>query len=394
MVMSSEWLAFIDESGNDGMDFSKPDVSRYYVLAAVVLRASEHRQAEAAFQRSKDTHFPSAPEMKSEYVGDKDDRRLKIVASLAKASFHLHLRITDKHLIHGPGFQYPSSFVKYLLGDLVSGLLDRYRAPIIVCDHIKTPAFEQEVRTYLESRYPRRLMQQWSLDFSDSTKDICVQAADIIAGTGYRCCARSPNEPEQDQLLQLLNKHLSIGSVRRFPHANELTTVDDVSHRQAYNPELEMKSVHEAEAFLARDAHAGEPHRAVLVACVQELLKNNTLQRDQHWVPTRRLVSACEEVLGEKVSARGVRSFVGRLRDEGLLIASRRSPGGYKLPNRMADIVEFVNTQNEKIRPMMRRIQKARNAVYGLSNSDILQDEAFENLRRLLPPVGTPADSI
>ena len=60
----------------------------------------------------------------------------------------------------------------------------------------------------------------------------------------------------------------------------------------------------------------------------------------------------------------------------------------------MADIIEFLNTQNEKIKPMMRRIQKARNAVYGLSGIDFLEEADCQNLLRLLPQVGTPADSI
>lgn len=393
--MSSEWMAFVDESGNDGMGFGQQGVSDYYVLAAIVMRTSDHQGVTDRFNEAKGTHFPNAPEMKSDYVGNDDGRRLKVVASLAKASFDVHLRVTEKRLLHGPGFQYASSFIKYLLGDLVSELLDRYTDPIIVCDHIKTEAFERDVKRYLELHYPRTLMCQWSFGFSDSRSDICLQAADVIAGTGNRCCIRADGCPEQDQLLQLLSKHLSTGSFQRFPHANTTTTGDaGVGHLWAYNPELEMKAVSDAEAYLAQHTGAEEPAKAVLLECVQELLKFNSLQRDQHWVSTRSLVAACEDVLGEEVSSRRVRSFIGRLRDDGLLIASRRNPGGYKLPNRMADIVEFLNTQNEKIKPMMRRIQKARNAVYGLEGSDILVDADFLNLLRLLPPVGTPADSI
>lgn len=126
--MSSKWFAYVDESGNDGMDFSQKGVSDYYVLAAVVLRSSALSAGQTVFEDTKATHFNNAPEMKSEYVGH-DGRRLTIAASLARASFDLHLRVTDKKLLQGQGFQHAKSFVKYLLGDLVSELLDRYDDP-------------------------------------------------------------------------------------------------------------------------------------------------------------------------------------------------------------------------------------------------------------------------
>jgi len=390
--MCSQWLAFVDESGNDGMDFTQQGASEYYVLAAVALRPSDLPQAAAVFQDTKLAHFKNAREMKSGYVGDKDARRLTVTASLARAEFTLHLRVAHKRLLHGKGFRYASSFIKYLLGDLVSDLLSHYDDPVIQCDQIKTPSFGEDLKRYLYSRYPPDLLRPWSFNFVDSKDNLCVQAADIIAGTGYRCCERSPDAPEQDQLLQLLNKHLSKGSFRPFPPPR--TTEAPLDPLGSYDPELEMRAVSDAEAYLSRHLGTKEPTKAALVACIAELLKHNTLQGTPTWVTTRRLAAACEVVRREHVSFRSVRSFVGKLRDEGLLIASRRNPGGYKLPNRMADVVEFLNTQNDKIKPMMRRIQKARNVVYGLSGTDILTDPKFQNLLRLLPPVGTPADNI
>jgi len=393
--MSSEWLAYIDESGNDGMNLGHQGVSDYYVLAAVVFRSSLLAQGETIFADTRRTHFNNAPEMKSEYVGNDDNRRLSVTASLARAPFALHLRITDKRELSGKGFQYPKSFVKYLLEDLISELLDRYQNPKVLCDHMKVSAFEEEVKQYFRRRHPPNLMRQWTFDFADSREYVCLQAADLIAGTGHRCCERSPDLPEQDQLLMLLGKHLSTGGFSRFPRQVHDGVVEDLGDAMlSYDPQLEMKAVSDAEAYVSGHMAATEPLETVLVECVRELLKNSSLERSRAWVPTRRLVAVAEEVLGEEVRPRRVRSFIGRLRDEGLLIASRRNPGGYKLPNRMADVIEFLNTQNEKIKPMMRRIQKARNAIYGLSGIDFLVEADCQNLLRLLPPVGTPADNI
>lgn len=392
--MRLEWHVFIDESGNDGMDLNQPQVSQYYVLAAIVSRASDVAIMRKHFLAAKTEQFKNADEMKSEYIGN-DSRRLIVSAALAEASFDLHVRITDKKLLHGPGFRYAGSFIKYLLGDLVGDLVTRYGAPMVSCDNIKTPSFEKDVSRYLYARFPRTLMRQWTFGFQDSIKDPCIQAADLISGTVRRCCQRSPEFPEQDQLLQLFGKQIAAGTLRRFPRERTPATLEDIPESvQSYDPELEMRAVSEAEAYVQRHINAGAPQQKALVLCAQELLKQNTLQTNRSWVSTRRLAAVCENALGEAVSPRRVRSFIGRLRDDGLLIASRRHLGGYKLPSTRADVVEFLNTQNEKIKPMMRRIQKARNTLYSVNGTDILDGDTFQNLQSFLPSIGTPGDDV
>jgi len=391
--MSAEWSVYVDESGNDGMDLGQEGVSDYYILAAVAVRSSDLPRTEQSFGRTKESYFQQAPEMKSQYVGN-DGRRLEITASLAQASFELHAYAIDKRRLRGNGLAYPKSFAKYFLQDLISELLRRYESPVVRCDRMKGPEFEEEMTRFIYRRHPRYLLRQWTFDFVDSRASVCIQAADLIAGTVHRCCQRFPAAPEQDQLLQLLGKHLARGAYRSFPGSTRDPPGGVLDDRmQRHDPQLEMKALSDAEAYVQR-TRTTEPAEAVLAECVAELLKHNALHTSGSWVPTRHLAALCEEVLEEEVSPRKVRSFIGRLRDEGLLIASRRNPGGYKFPNRMADVVEYLNTQNEKIRPMMRRIQKARNTIYGLSGSDILADAGFQNLLRLLPGVGTPADNI
>jgi len=53
-----------------------------------------------------------------------------------------------------------------------------------------------------------------------------------------------------------------------------------------------------------------------------------------------------------------------------------------------------LKTQNNQIKPMMRRVQKARNAIWALVGQDILLAGDFGNLLSLLPAVGTPAEEI
>lgn len=392
--MPLEWHVFIDESGNDGMDLKDANVSQYYVLAAIASRASDVPVIRKRFLGVKSEYFKDADEMKSEYLGS-DDRRLIVSAALAKASFDLHVRITDKKLLHGPGFRYASSFIKYLLGDLVADLVSRYGAPMVSCDNIKTPSFVKDVTRYIYARFPRTLMRQWSFGFQDSISDPCIQAGDLISGTVRRCCQRSPELPEHDQLLQLFGKQIAAGTLCRFPRERTPATLEDIPESlQSYDPELEMRAVLEAEAYVQRHINAGAPQQKALVLCAQELLRQNTLQTNRSWVSTRRLAAVCEDALGEEVDPRRVRSFIGRLRDDGLLIASRRHLGGYKLPSTRADVVEFLNTQNEKIKPMMRRIQKARNTLYSINGRDILADATFQNLQTFLPSIGTPADEV
>jgi hypothetical protein len=84
----------------------------------------------------------------------------------------------------------------------------------------------------------------------------------------------------------------------------------------------------------------------------------------------------------EPLSEQSFRSVIGKLRDAGLLIASKTT-GGYKLPTSMADMIEFVNRQNSQLTPMIHRVQVARQTVRRATDNavDILAAPEFQNLR-------------
>ena len=83
--------AFVDESGNEGMQLDKPDVSALYVVVAMLLTEEELPKAQEVFHRAKASHFKQHLEMKSSHIGDDHQKRTHVLTDLLPMLHRVHL---------------------------------------------------------------------------------------------------------------------------------------------------------------------------------------------------------------------------------------------------------------------------------------------------------------
>ena len=83
-----------------------------------------------------------------------------------------------------------------------------------------------------------------------------------------------------------------------------------------------------------------------------------------------------KEIFGSKV--------IAHLRDKGILIASSRD--GYKVPTSVIDLKKYINHGKSIIIPLLRRIEKCREAVLlaTLNEYDILDESEFKKLKKII----------
>lgn len=366
------------------MAVKDPGNTPLYVVAAVVTSATELPQLRQQFQVVKEDHFQDGAEMRSVRIRKNDKRRMSILRDLCSADFSLYLLVVDKRLLRAPGFGYPKSFVKHIYDRLYRNLFQDFHRVSIHADRVKNPPFMAELQRYLEKQHENSLFHQWQIEFVDSGGEVCVQAADMIAGSIARCFASTKGDEMLREVLRVLEARIVL--FRRFPEYRLPATVDpnECEHTD-HDGAIEARALSEAYSFLNTNGDTTELPRLAQVNCVQTLLSHYNID-PEGWVSTSALRRAHLERFGMEITARKFRlSVIGRLRDEGLLIASKRR-GGYKIPTGLADMTEFVNTHNEKVKRMVDRVGRARQTVLRATDGrvDILAPEEFANLREAI----------
>jgi len=375
---------FIDESGNDGMLVEGDGTSSHYVLAGIVVAPGDLQGVRQHFYRVKGERFPQAKEMKSEFIGNNNERRRVVLLDLVHPNYSLYLLVVDKLRLESKGFQYPKSFVKCLVDRLISEVLRDAPNACVRCDDIKNADFMAEFKRYIFRQHPVGLLDSWDFDFVHSGSEICVQAADVIAGSVARCWERARQSPMSDEFMHILEGHIDKGVFATFPrpkgsYVHEMTMEESGNYSEA----VERRALDEAYRFIDRHGASEDRERKAQVEFAKALLEYNYLQSRSSWLSTEDLRQRYRDRFGEDLGDQKLRGIIGSLRDAGLLITSR-SAGGYKLPTCEADLYEFLNNYNSKIAPMVVRIRKARETIKRATDTqlDILAKQEFENLRR------------
>jgi len=367
---------YVDESGDENLQLTLPNISSFYVVCALIVDPSDLPSVSDRFEAVRKRYFKGR-EMKSSGI-DSPAFRLHILQDLLGARFSLHVLIGNKALLTSPGMRYPKSFIKYLHGFLYKQLVKDHPGVRILADKLKNPPFMKEMRAYLERNNLLSLFEMNSFAFVDSESDVCVQAADFIGGSIRASFERNPQTALTDPVIEKLRWHIT--QILTFPESYS-RYIAKIPELNEYDYAIESRAVLEAESFLRKNSESDQLDHVLQVAVVRKLV-NALTWRDDTWVSTESLMDHLNSIVHEPISEQAFRGVIGKLRDAGLLIASRTS-GGYKLPTSLADITEFLNRQNSQLAPMIQRVRIARDTVRRATDNavDILGAPEFQNLK-------------
>lgn len=319
--------------------------------------------------------------MKSSKVGQKHDRRLRILKDIAGLPILFTALAVDKDAIHkDSGLIYGDSMVKFVHRHLYQQLYSAISGVTVIADEHGDVDFMDGYRKYVEKHQPQDLFAHHSFDFAASTEEPLIQVADMIAGSLGRHFDAEKKSERSGEFLDALDPIRA--NIADWPPKYRVAERDtsDVSDDRA----LAQVALNQARRYLTE---SDSPHDDEVRerCCVVEYLLFQVQFKDPYgYIPTHRIRSELAR-RGMDVSEHRLRSsIIAPLRDAGLLIAS--SNKGYKIPLSVAELRDFVDHAWSIADPMLARVKHARDQVRLATPgaTDILSGERYDTLRRVL----------
>jgi hypothetical protein len=372
------YIAFLDESGAHGFDFSKAGTSTHFVVCAVLTEAVNKTDLEAGFIDIKSKYYPDS-ELKSSKVGNDEEKRLRILNDLMGLDFKYYCLVVDKRAIYPEsGLQYKEVFYKFLYGLLYNNLYRTIRSLSVIADQLISNEFLIGFKRYVEQYHQADLFHQ-SLSFDTSQASVLIQLADFIGGTVNRYYS---GKSSIDASAVLGAKRLG---ETIFPHNYKPYTVDESDIVDDFKEVISELALLRIKSYLLRHAGSSDPviaKRILFLNYIQSIFLYNSKTR---FIYTDELIKHLEEATGDTVKEQYFRQqIVAPLRTEGILIASNSN--GYKVPSSTSDIYAFFNLFSKVIHPMINRLKISYESLYLASNGklDILSHPEFEYLKKLI----------
>ena len=372
-------IAYIDECGSFGFDWSKAGTSRYYVLTAVVVEKDKVAKLHQDFDEIKRSNGFANQELKSSKVSD--PRRKRIMAQLLPLEFCLVIFISDKELYKKgtPLTEYKKTFIKNMNNRMHRMLYNAYPKLTILMDEFGYPEYQESFKKYVsEQRTQLNIFNEYDFDFVDSKDETLVQIADFIGGSIVKRLLDPDNQPNYLEMIKG-----KITALKKFPEQFEPFWGHVDPSTVKYDGTIFALSVKLARDFITQYAEDQSEERKAQIAVLEFLLFHVEISPTEY-VYADKLV----EHLSSFIERRPTKSFLFRrviapLRDHGVILASCNH--GYKIPISVEDINTYLNQTTSTVGPMLSRMETCRQLILQGTDGtlDVFEDEAFIRYKRL-----------
>ena len=368
-------LAYIDECGCFGFDFSLTGTSKHYVLCAVIVESNKLEDLHNSINEIKKNNGFAQTEMKSSKIGGDVKRRTRIISQLLHIDFRVVLFVANKQeFIKGsPLTEYKKSFIKFLHQRLYDNLYHVYPKLKIIEDETGTTEFQKSFRQYVEERRPQySMLNDYDFDYCDSKDEILVQLADMIGGS-ITYYLEDPTTPNYYEMLR--GKILLFDE---FPSKYEPFWGTVSPEECKFNDDIYSLAVKCATDYIKKYEDDESDERRAQVAFLRYLLFQVQNVDPTRYIYSGQILSVLREYTQRKISRNFLyRKVIAPLRDAGVIIAS--SSHGYKIPISVEDIKTYLNSTNAIVSPMLHRIGICRKLIKLQTNNelDVLNDPAY-----------------
>jgi hypothetical protein len=232
-VGSKPFLAYVDEYGNHGFDFSAQGTSKRFVVCAVVV-SQEDNEPFLDGVRSlarKNRYFQNGP-LHNSKLGTNGQAWLDTLTRAVKLPFQIHVLVVDKTLLTSRGLiESRSTFWKFLHSKLDEFLIDSFRNISIVSDEHGTEEFMRGFKSYLRAkRETMELLRYIDGDFHDfrfvdDRESPGVQMADVFAkafGYSYDPALLLPESDQIKAILLSKKPHITLYPETHVPLRHDL----------------------------------------------------------------------------------------------------------------------------------------------------------------------------
>jgi len=377
--------AFIDECGNFGFNFESKGnddsggASLYYIVCAVVVKNEQIETLESEVEKIAKNNGFQTGEMKSSLIGNKHNRRIKILTELLNLDFSLILLIADKQKFYKdyPLSNYKDSFIKYLHQKLYDEMYTAYPKLKIVEDEYGSSEFQKGYRKYVCAHRPRQnLLNEYDFDYVDSKHSPLNQLADILAGS----IMQQLIDDKAPKVLKIFQS--KIRGIVNFP-SQYPSFVAGIKADKSFDETIYALADHCATRYI--DSHMNDDDEDVRmrVLFLRHLLWVVRNINPDIYISSVEIIRTLSDLANCKIHRNFLyRRIIAPLRDAGVIIAS--CPQGYKIPTSIEDIYAYVNQTNGIVGPMLNRVEKCRQLILAQTDGalDIFDDPALKKYKR------------
>jgi len=370
-------MAGIDECGNFGFDFSKPDVSTHYIICAVIVDNNKLQNINQQIEEIRKSNFGGG-EIKSSAVGKNIRRRAKIITELLQIDFSLIFLIADKRKFDESGAMstYKKSFVKFLHEKLYDSMYHVYPKLKIIEDEQGYDEFQVGYKKYINLHRPVfNLFNDYDFDYAVSDDNNIIQIADFLAGS----LMHHINDKKAPDVLKIFRGQ--IRDIINYPFIyNKIDSEKNASKNDSTIYSLANKC---ATDYIEKNKKSGDEALRLNVQFLRILLYTAYNYSNTKFLYAKEIVDALSDIFDKKITSNYLyRKITPSLRDAGVIISSCNN--GYKLPSCMDDIYKYINQTNGVVSPMLHRIGICRKLILQESDGsfDILDEYKLENYKR------------
>lgn len=378
-------FAFIDEYGNYGFDFSKSDVSRYFIIIAILVKEENLVTLEEELEGIRKFYFQTG-EIKSSKVRINSKRRELIINKIKGLPFNLYGYIIDKKEIYdNSSLKHKKIFFKHLNNLLYKDLIKAFQSIEIYADEHGTKEFMDEFKKYILKKNQPNLFEEPYIDFKNSKSNVCLQLADFIAGTvGMEYENKTITSGESISFLYpLKNKIINI-NIWPPKFTNLTYDYSTLKQNQEFNEIITKQAINSIVKYIEDHEEIEEEIEGIRVQFLKILLTNFFLE-PYSYILTNEILEILNRSDSKRINQQQFRNnVVAKIRDSGVIIAS--STKGYKIPVTEKDLLDYANVTNTQIIPMIDRIARCRSLILLATNNelDILEREEFTKLKNII----------
>ncbi len=357
----------MDEFGNAHLDLSKQGTFSHFVYTAIVIEKSNIELANQKRKEISQKYFQNQPIKSSSISNDEKgfNKRLQALKLLKEVNFVVFALVVDKSKIKAEGLTYKDVFYKYFNKIFLKQFAENFNRFNIYADQLGYPEFRSSLRKYIYDHVIQRDLFNPDRHYQlveDKAEEPLVQLADLISGCLGKIYCSSHLHPSSQELFELLHDRLFIDF---FPY--ERIYFEGYTPGEA-QPSTDVSRIALEEAVIFINSN----DKTVSLEAL-EVLKYLVLMFKSFpdkLIETYEIVSRVQ-FLSPHYSDATLRQDIQALRDKGLLIVSISGKSGYKIPNKIEDMVGFYNRYLGMIIPMLNRIKISHQTLQLKSLNDI-----------------------
>lgn len=375
-------FAFIDESGDNGLNFSKSGT--HFLVTAVIVNESDYDAVEKGTLKLR-SHYFRGGELKSSKIGKNAKKRKDILKDISGLKVRVFTVAIDKRHLVSKGFKYKKSFYKYIHRILDSELIKVFEELTISSDSYGDAEFMEGFQAYIKKHHPPDLFNNFNFKFEGSKSNTFLQLADFICGSIGRVYNSNDDDSDKSQYIEILKPVLIL--IYHWPPRYEKYINDLKDSGHIFNEIITDVSCRIALNYISAWSSTTDQVKKYQVECLKYLLFNFYINPDKY-ISTKELIRHLSPLESDTIKPTTFRlQVMAKLRDQGVLVASNER--GFKIPTTEKDCLNFIETSNKTIAPMLTRIQRFRNSILLATNGqfDVLGPSQFSYLKKVFDDI-------